>query len=217
MLGGENQSSKLFLIRASSAKAHCTSKPSYLKPNSSSMHVPIEGVYRVAEKIEDRSRIGEKHIQNHAENAPRTLQSLLYEFAFLPSQVLAMALSAFRSSCRIRASAVPANLLVQPSFLRYSLLHWVKYRHRATSCSELAQRWFSVKYTFCAPSTRTPTTLHRLNALPTNSATSPGFSATPTPALTNASILLKAVPALPTIMAPAWPMCFSGGAERPAM
>jgi hypothetical protein len=32
-------------------------KPSYLEPVSQSLHVPIEGVYRKAEKIEDRSRI----------------------------------------------------------------------------------------------------------------------------------------------------------------
>ena len=150
MLGGENQSSKLFLIRASSSKAQCTGKSSYLESNSSSLHVPIEGVYCIAGKIEDRSRIGEKQRQNHAENAARTVQSLLYEFAFLPSQVLAMALSAFRGSCRVCASAVSANLLVQPGFLRYSLLHGVKYRHRVTSCSGLTLRLFSVKYPFCA-------------------------------------------------------------------
>ena len=67
VLGGEDQRSKLFLIWASSAKAHCTGKPSYLEPNSGSLHVPVEGVYRVAEKIEDRSRIGEKQRQNNAE------------------------------------------------------------------------------------------------------------------------------------------------------
>ena len=176
MLGGENQRSKLFLIRANSAKAHCTGKPPYLEPISQSMHVPVEGVYCIAEKIEDRSRIGEKHSQNHVEKQRRTylerirnrmqkpvegllrvfllrlykregglkprvtVQSLLYEFAFLPSHVLTSTFTAFRGGCRIRASAVPANLLVQPSFLRYSLLHWVKYRHRGTSCSELTLR-----------------------------------------------------------------------------
>ena len=37
------------------------------------MHVPIEGVYfAIAEKIEDRVAIGEKHNQNHIENAART-------------------------------------------------------------------------------------------------------------------------------------------------
>jgi len=35
-----------------------------LEPNSGSLHVPIEGAYRIAEKIEDRSRIGEKTGQN---------------------------------------------------------------------------------------------------------------------------------------------------------
>ena len=71
-MGGENHRSSLNLIRAISAKAHCTGNPSYLEPISGSLHVPIEGVYPAAEKIEDRSRIGEKQRQNHAENAART-------------------------------------------------------------------------------------------------------------------------------------------------
>ena len=73
MMGGENQRGSLTSFGAISAKAQCTGKPrSYLKPISQSMHVPIEGVYPAAEKIEDRSRIGEKQRQNHAENAART-------------------------------------------------------------------------------------------------------------------------------------------------
>jgi len=36
------------------------------------MHKTIEGVYHIAKNIEDRSRIGEKHNQNHVENVERT-------------------------------------------------------------------------------------------------------------------------------------------------
>ena len=49
--------------------------PSYLEPNSQSLHVPIEGVYRITEKtekIESRVPIGRKTAQNHDENAART-------------------------------------------------------------------------------------------------------------------------------------------------
>jgi len=42
-----------------------------LEPNSGSMHVPIEGVYRVTEKIEDRSRIDFFRSQWHVEKATR--------------------------------------------------------------------------------------------------------------------------------------------------
>jgi len=58
----------LISFRANSTKAQCTGKQSYLEPNSGSLHVPIEGVYRATEKTEDRVTIGEKRSQNHAEN-----------------------------------------------------------------------------------------------------------------------------------------------------
>ena len=50
-----------------------------------------------------------------------------------------------------------------------------------------------------------------------SSAVSPGFRATLMPAFLKASILPSAVPVLPIIIAPACPMRFPGGAERPAM
>jgi hypothetical protein len=43
-MGGENQRGISTPIRANSAIAQCTGKPSYLKPNSSRMHKPIEGL-----------------------------------------------------------------------------------------------------------------------------------------------------------------------------
>ena len=67
-MGGDSQKGSLTSFRASSAKAHCTGKqPSYLTPNSGSLHVPIEGVYCVAEKIEEEFAIGEKTAQNNVE------------------------------------------------------------------------------------------------------------------------------------------------------
>ena len=71
-MGGEIQRGSLTHDTGYSAKAQCIGKPSYLEPNSGSMHVPIEGVYRTTEKIEDRVAIGEKTAQNHVENAART-------------------------------------------------------------------------------------------------------------------------------------------------
>ena len=71
-MGGEIQRGSLTHDTGYSTKAHCIGKQSYLEPNSGSMHVPIEGVYRITEKIEDRVAIEEKHNQNHAENAART-------------------------------------------------------------------------------------------------------------------------------------------------
>ena len=56
-----------------SEKAQCTGNlPSYLEPNSGSLHVPIEGVYRVTEKIEGRSAIGAETAQKYVENRRRT-------------------------------------------------------------------------------------------------------------------------------------------------
>jgi hypothetical protein len=56
-----------------SEKAQCTGNPpSYLESNSGSLHVPIEGVYRVTEKIEGRSAIGVKTVQKYVENRRRT-------------------------------------------------------------------------------------------------------------------------------------------------
>ena len=46
---------------------------SYLEPISGSLHVPIEGVYRAAEKTEDRVAIGEEAAQNHTENASESI------------------------------------------------------------------------------------------------------------------------------------------------
>jgi membrane-bound lytic murein transglycosylase MltF len=71
-MGGEIQRGSLTHDTGYSTKAQCTGKQSYLEPNSGSLHVPIEGVYRITEKTEDRVTIEEKHNQNHAENAART-------------------------------------------------------------------------------------------------------------------------------------------------
>jgi hypothetical protein len=66
-MGGENQQDSLNRFSGYSKSAHCIGMPSYLEPNSGSLHVPIEGVYRVTEKIEDRSRIGVFSSQWHVE------------------------------------------------------------------------------------------------------------------------------------------------------
>jgi len=67
-MGGGIQRGSLIHDTGYSTKAHCIGKPSYLEPNSGSLHGTIEGVYpAAAEKIEDRSRIGEKHNQKHVE------------------------------------------------------------------------------------------------------------------------------------------------------
>ena len=72
MMGGENRRSILTLDRDYSEKAQRTCKaPSYLEPNSGSLHVPIEGVYSAAEKTEGRVAIGEKTGQNHVEKQSR--------------------------------------------------------------------------------------------------------------------------------------------------
>jgi hypothetical protein len=71
-MGGENQKGSLKQFSGYFTKAQCTGKLSYLEPISQSLHVPTEGVYRKTEKIEDRVAIGEKHNQNHVENALRT-------------------------------------------------------------------------------------------------------------------------------------------------
>jgi hypothetical protein len=68
MLGGEVQRGNSNRFRDYSVKAQCIGKRSYLEPISGSLHVPIEGVYRVTEKIEGRVANGEKHNQNHVEN-----------------------------------------------------------------------------------------------------------------------------------------------------
>ena len=67
-MGGEIQRRRLNGATGYSRKAHCTGKPSYLEPNSGSLHVPIEGVYSYRlEKIEDRGAIGEETAQKNAE------------------------------------------------------------------------------------------------------------------------------------------------------
>src|SRR4030067_3603886 len=72
-MGGENQRGSSCQFSGYYSKAQCIGKPpSYLEPISGSMHVPIEGVYRITEKIEDRVAIGEKTTQNHVENTART-------------------------------------------------------------------------------------------------------------------------------------------------
>ena len=65
--GGEVERGRLRQFAGYSATAQCTGMPAYLEPNSGSLHGTIEGVYRAAEKIEDRSRIGEEHNQKHVE------------------------------------------------------------------------------------------------------------------------------------------------------
>jgi len=71
-MGGELQRSRLNEASGYSRKAHYIGMPSYLEPNSGSLHVPIEGVYSYRlEKIEDRVTIGEEYSQNHVENQRR--------------------------------------------------------------------------------------------------------------------------------------------------
>ena len=70
-MGGESQRRSLTYDTGYSETAQFTGTPSYLEPNSGSLHVPTEGVYRVTEKIEDRSAIGEKHNQNNVKNTAR--------------------------------------------------------------------------------------------------------------------------------------------------
>jgi hypothetical protein len=41
--GGESQRSNMRFSLGYSAKAHCTGKPAYLKPNSNTMQIPIGG------------------------------------------------------------------------------------------------------------------------------------------------------------------------------
>ena len=63
----------LSYVMGYSETAQCTGNlPSYLEPNSGSLHVPTEGVYRVTEKIEGRSAIGVKKAQKYVENRRRT-------------------------------------------------------------------------------------------------------------------------------------------------
>ena len=70
--GGEKQKGSLTHNTGYSDKAQRIGKPSYLEPNSGSLHVPIEWVYlAAAEKIEGRVAIGEKHNQCHVESASR--------------------------------------------------------------------------------------------------------------------------------------------------
>jgi hypothetical protein len=61
-MAGEIQRGTLIHDTGYFETAHCIGKPAYLKPNSGSMHVPIEG----------RIAIEEKHNQKHVENAART-------------------------------------------------------------------------------------------------------------------------------------------------
>jgi hypothetical protein len=69
-MGGENQKGSSCQFSGYSTTAQFIGKPpSYLEPNSQSMHRTIEGVYPAAEKIEDRVAIGAKTAQNHVENA----------------------------------------------------------------------------------------------------------------------------------------------------
>jgi hypothetical protein len=71
VMGGEKRRDISTYLSGYSETAQCIGKLSYLEPISGSLHVPIEGVYCTAEKIEDRSRIGDKHNQKHVENAAR--------------------------------------------------------------------------------------------------------------------------------------------------
>jgi len=72
-MGGEKQRGSSCQFSGYYTKAQCTGKPpSYLEPNSQSMHRTIEGDYPAAEKIEDRVTIGEKSNQNHVEKPRRT-------------------------------------------------------------------------------------------------------------------------------------------------
>jgi hypothetical protein len=71
--GGEPTRKKGFFVdeafRLCPLHFACTA---YLEPISGSLHVPIERVYRVTEKIEDRSRIGAETAQTHVENRRQT-------------------------------------------------------------------------------------------------------------------------------------------------
>jgi hypothetical protein len=50
---------------------------------------------------------------------------LLYELSFLPSKILAFALSALCGSGGISSSAVSADLHVKPVLLRNGFLNWI--------------------------------------------------------------------------------------------
>ena len=76
-MGGENQRGSQNQLSGYSEKAQCIGKQSYLEPNSGSLHVPIEGVYRTTEKTEDRVTIEEKHNQTHAETQREPIWSVL--------------------------------------------------------------------------------------------------------------------------------------------
>jgi len=50
---------------------------------------------------------------------------LLYKLSFLPSKVLASALSALSRGCGVSGSAVSADFHVQPVLLRYGFFNWI--------------------------------------------------------------------------------------------
>ena len=70
--GGEpNRETQSMVPKAFRSCPPHTAHNAYLEPISGSMQKPIEGVYPPAEKIEDRSAIGEKHNQNNVKNTAR--------------------------------------------------------------------------------------------------------------------------------------------------
>ncbi len=136
---------------------------------------------------------------------------LLHYFSLLVAQILAAALTAFNSRHSVSGTAVSTDLHVQPVLLRNSLLKRISNRHYVFNPQTVTSHTPHRQITFSMGAR-----LHFLNSLAKSLATSPGFSATSTPAFLKASILLAAVPLLPIIMAPACPIRLPGGAVRPA-
>jgi len=50
---------------------------------------------------------------------------LLYDFSFLPTQVFALAFSAFECSFRVAGTAVSTDFHVEPMLLRDGFFNWV--------------------------------------------------------------------------------------------
>jgi hypothetical protein len=118
-MGGEIQRGSLTHDTGYSTKAQCIGKQSYLEPNSGSLHVPIEGVYRITEKTEDRVAIGEKTAQNHVENTARTYLERIRNSMQIPIEGLSSrsfsALNKGGGSTFRAAVAVPSSTKAQES------------------------------------------------------------------------------------------------------
>jgi len=141
---------------------------------------------------------------------------LLHYFSFLPAQILAVAFSAFDSRRSVSGAAIAANLHMEPVLLCNSLLERIGDRHGVYNSQTYVSHTTQTNNLFHAQSRGGEGGRYLPNFSANSLATSLGFSATFTPAFSNASILLAAVPLLPIMMAPACPIRFPGGAVLPA-